>query len=595
MATFSAYRAFDMAGMSFENLTPELFSSYYEPLVSASDGHILYEYGSTDSGESYYFGGYFTYLYDEFGNLSTIGGYVTSLSYEWHDHDYSKNPAVAYGGGWSIGGINISASELLSGDPIVKVFSGDDRIYGSEGDDRLYGYGGSDVIEGGGGNDIINGGTGADIMLGGTGNDIYYVDNARDVVFEFAGEGTDTVRSSISWTLGANIERLELLGTGHLNASGNALANTLVGNAGNNTLNGGAGADSMTGGAGNDIYYVDNAGDKTIEAANGGTDTVRSTVSWTLGANIERLELLGTGNLNASGNALANTLVGNAGNNTLNGGAGADSMTGGAGNDIYYVDNAGDKTIEAANGGTDTVRSTISWTLSANIERLELLGAGHLNGTGNALANTLIGNAGNNILNGGGGADHMVGGAGNDIYYVDNVGDKTVEALNGGTDTVRSSIHWTLSANTERLELQGTGHLNGTGNALANTIVGNAGNNVLNGGAGSDILTGGAGSDTFFFNTALGASNIDRITDYNVAQDTIRLENAIFTGLADGWLKASAFHIGTAAADASDRIIYNKTTGALLFDKDGAGGAAAVQFATLSPGLAMTASEFFIV
>ncbi|WP_348272889.1 calcium-binding protein [Mesorhizobium sp. YR577] len=475
------------------------------------------------------------------------------------------------------------------------IFAGDDRIYGSPENDELYGFSGSDVIEGKGGNDIIDGGSGADIMLGGTGNDIYYVDDVRDVVFEFENEGTDTVRSTISWTLGANIERLELLGTGNLNASGNALANTLVGNTGNNILNGGAGADTMTGGAGNDIYYVDNAGDKTIEAANGGTDTVRSTVSWTLGANIERLELLGTGNLNASGNALANTLVGNAGNNTLNGGAGADSMTGGAGNDIYYVDNAGDKTIEAANGGTDTVRSTISWTLSANIERLELLGTGHLNGTGNALANTLIGNAGNNILNGGGGADHMVGGAGNDIYYVDNVGDKTVEALNGGTDTVRSSVHWTLSANTERLELQGTGHLNGTGNALANTIVGNAGNNVLNGGAGSDILTGGAGSDTFFFNTALGASNIDRITDYNVAQDTIRLENAIFTGLADGWLKASAFHIGTAAADPSDRIIYNKTTGALLFDKDGAGGAAAVQFATLSPGLAMTASEFFIV
>ncbi|WP_133304747.1 M10 family metallopeptidase [Mesorhizobium sp. DCY119] len=396
-----------------------------------------------------------------------------------------------------------------------------------------------------------------------------------------------------------------LIGNGVANyLRGEAGNDRLVGGAGNDTLDGGSGDDVLEGGVGDDIYIVSSVGDRTTEAAGAGTDTVRSSISWTLAANIERLELLGTANLNGNGNGLANTLIGNSGNNVLNGGAGNDYMAGGAGNDIYYVSSTGDQTIEAAGGGSDTVRSSISWTLAANVERLELLGTGNLNGTGNTLANTLVGNSGNNILNGGAGNDYMAGGAGNDIYYVSSAGDQTIEAAGGGSDIVRSSISWTLAANVERLELLGTGNLNGTGNGLANTLVGNSGSNVLNGGAGNDYivggggndrLIGGAGNDTFFFNVAPGSTNIDTISDYNVVQDTIRLENAVFTGLATGWLLAGAFNVGSAAKDASDRIIYNKTTGDLLFDKDGIGGAAAIKFASLSAGLAMTASDFFIV
>jgi Ca2+-binding RTX toxin-like protein len=189
-------------------------------------------------------------------------------------------------------------------------------------------------------------------------------------------------------------------------------------------------------------------------------------------------------------------IYGSSGNDVLNGGAGNDVMRGGAGNDIYVVAAAGDQTIEAAGEGTDTVRSYIDWVLANHVERLELQGSGNLNGTGNALNNTLVGNSGNNLLNGGAGNDYMVGGAGNDTFIVAAAGDRTIEAAAGGTDTVRSYINWTLGANIERLELQGPSNLNGTGNALNNTLVGNSGNNSLNGGDGNDYIVGGAGNDT---------------------------------------------------------------------------------------------------
>ena len=473
----------------------------------------------------------------------------------------------------------------------------------------------NNTLVGTAGNNILNGGAGDDYMVGGAGDDIYIVGSIGDQTIELADGGTDTVRAWIHWTLGANIERLELQGTTDLNGTGNALNNTLVGNAGNNILNGGAGDDYMVGGAGDDIYVVGSTGDQTIEFVGGGTDTVRAWIHWTLGANIERLELQGTGNLNGTGNALNNTLVGNAGNNLLNGGAGDDYMVGGAGDDIYIVGSLGDKTIELAGGGIDTVRSYITWTLADNVERLELLGTDNLNGTGNSLKNTLVGNAGNNLLNGGAGDDYMVGGAGDDIYIVASAGDQTIELAGGGTDTVRSYITWTLAANVERLELLGTDNLNGTGNSLNNTLVGNAGNNDLSGGAGNDYLSGGAGNDTliggagndtlvggagedrFLFNATLNAAtNVDTILDFSVLDDTILLENAIFAKLTTtGTLNSGFFRVGSAAADADDYIIYNNSTGALFYDADGNGAGAAIQFAKLSAGLALTHDNFVVV
>ncbi|WP_428659294.1 beta strand repeat-containing protein [Reyranella sp.] len=379
------------------------------------------------------------------------------------------------------------------------------------GDDAISGLGGDDTIFGDDGNDVIDGGTGADTMTGGAGDDTYYVDNAGDKAIEANGAGTDQVFSTVSYNLtGQYIEKLTLTGSGNINGTGNTLANALTGNSGNNALNGGAGADTMKGGAGDDTYYVDAVGDTAIEANNAGTDQVFSAVTYNLtGQYIEKLTLTGSGNINGTGNTLANTLTGNAGNNVLNGGTGADTMTGGAGDDTYYVDSAGDKAVEANNAGTDQVVSTVSYSLSGQyVEKLTLTGSANIDATGNTLANTLTGNAGKNVLNGGTGADTMAGGAGDDTYYVDNAGDKTIEANNAGTDQVFSTVSYSLSGQyVEMLTLTGSANIDGTGNTLANTLTGNSGNNVLTGGTGNDTLDGEAGNDTLI--GGVGADVLD--------------------------------------------------------------------------------------
>jgi Ca2+-binding RTX toxin-like protein len=273
----------------------------------------------------------------------------------------------------------------------------------------------------------------------------------------------------------------------------------MVGNSGNNVL---------SGGAGNDTYVVDNTGDQVNENANEGTDTVNASVSFTLGADVENLLLTGTAAINGTGNSLANiingnsaanTLNGGSGDDTLDGGAGADSMIGGAGNDAYYLDNGNDVVTENANEGVDVVYASTHYALTANVENLTLLGSADLQGYGNGLANALIGNTGSNILNGNAGADTMVGGTGNDSYFVDDVGDVVIEYAGEGLDSVYASINYTLGANLENLHLTDTGNINGTGNALANVLVGNSGNNTLNGGTGNDALHGGGGYDTYVF------------------------------------------------------------------------------------------------
>ncbi len=375
---------------------------------------------------------------------------------------------------------------------------------------RIRGNSGNNVLRGGAGNDILDGKAGADTMIGGTGNDSYYVDHVGDIITENSGQGTDTVFSTISYTLGNNLENLTLQGTSAINGTGNSLNNRIRGNSGNNVLNGKAGADRMIGGAGNDFYYVDNLGDTIIENVGEGTDTVFSTITYTLGNNLENLTLQGTSAINGTGNSLNNRIRGNSGNNVLRGGAGndildgkagADTMIGGTGNDSYYVDHVGDIITENSGQGTDTVFSTISYTLGNNLENLTLQGTSAINGTGNTLNNRIRGNSGNNVLNGKAGADRMIGGAGNDFYYVDHVGDTIVENVGQGTDTVFSTISYTLGNNLENLTLQGTSAINGTGNNLNNHIKGNASANILRGGAGNDILDSKAGADTLIGGT----------------------------------------------------------------------------------------------
>ncbi len=362
-------------------------------------------------------------------------------------------------------------NDVLSGDlgnDQVYGESGNDALFGMDGDDELAGMDGHDLLNGGAGNDLLDGGEGIDQMTGGAGDDTYVVDNAEDTVTENPGEGTDTVRASIDYTLGTNLENLTLTGTQDLNGTGNELdnvltgnagANTLIGRAGNDTLDGGAGADALIGGTGDDLYVVDNAADMVEENADEGTDTVRASVSHALSANVENLALTGLGDVDGSGNDLDNLIVGNRGANVLDGQAGADTMMGGRGDDTYIVDSAVDTVMENLGEGSDTVRSSISYALGANLENLTLTGTADLDGTGNELDNVLAGNDGNNVLVGGQGDDALIGGAGDDTYYY-NLGDGSDTVLDtAGTDTLAlagvalADLNTSMSGNDLVLEL----------------------------------------------------------------------------------------------------------------------------------------------
>lgn len=418
---------------------------------------------------------------------------------------------------------NSGADTLSGGD-------GGDYLWGGSGNDTLSGDAGNDQLLGGNGNDTLNGGTGNDAMTGGAGDDTYYVDASSDTVTEASGGGNDRIFSSISLTLVANVEALTLTGSANINATGNTANNTLTGNTGNNTLNGGTGADAMAGGAGNDTYVVDNTGDTITEAAAQGTDLVQSSVTFTLAANVENLTLTGSSAVSGSGNDLANVLTGNGANNTLNGGAGDDTLIGGAGNDtlvgglgndIYVVDSLSDVITEVAGQGTDTIQSAMTWTLAANVENLTLTGTSSINGTGNALANTITGNTGNNTLSGldgddrinaGNGNDTLVGGNGRDQLFGE-YGNDTLDGgegndgLNGGADT-----------DTLRGGNGNDGLFGGGGNDV---LFGDAGNDIIYGDGSNDRIQGGTGSDTLIGGQLSNGFSVGNDTFYWARSDVI--------------------------------------------------------------------------
>jgi Ca2+-binding RTX toxin-like protein len=430
---------------------------------------------------------------------------------------------------------------------------------GNELNNLLTGNALANTLTGGLGNDTLDGGSGIDTMTGGLGNDTYVIDNIGDVVIENAGEGTDTIQTSMTTSLvgQVNIENLTLTGLLAANATGNDSNNMLTGNDGNNLLLGGIGNDSLVGGAGVD---------------------------------------------------------------TLDGGVGNDTMVGGLGNDVYYVDSSLDVLVENVGEGTDTVVTSTSYSLRANFENLALTGIGAANVNGNDLDNTvagnngdnmilglagndkLTGNGGNDTLDGGAGTDTLIGGLGNDKYYVDSLTDVITENTGEGTDLVVSYIDYTLGINLENLTLSGTA-LAAAGNELNNLLTGNALANTLNGGLGNDTFSGGAGADIFVFDTALSAlGNVDQITDFSTAQgDVIWLDNDIFTVLGTaGAMNAAQFYsgvglIGSTSIAQGAGIYYNTTTGGLYYDADGFGGSAAVKFATLAGTQTLSSTTFAVI
>ncbi|MGK3118991.1 S8 family serine peptidase [Pseudomonas corrugata] len=308
--------------------------------------------------------------------------------------------------------------------------------------------------------------------------------------------------------------------------SGTDANDLLVGDVGGNTLDGRAGADVMEGRLGDDTYIVDNLGDVVKEVVGGGYDLVKSGVSHVLADEVESLQLQGSAAINGTGNGLSNRLVGNSANNVLDGAGGSDVMIGGLGDDTYVVDDGFDRIVESEGEGTDTVNSSVSFTLGNHLENLSLTGHAAINATGNATNNILRGNTADNRLDGAQGADRMVGGMGNDTYFVDNVGDIVVEDADRGNDKVISTIDYTLTNNVEMLTLSGPA-LNGSGNALANELIGNELNNRLYGGAGDDFLQGGKGDDRYVFGVGHGQDRINEDLDVGGGTDTIVFEAGI--------------------------------------------------------------------
>jgi Ca2+-binding RTX toxin-like protein len=474
-----------------------------------------------------------------------------------------------------------------------------DVISGLAGDDTINGLGGNDVLQGGDGNDFLDGGTGADTLIGGSGNDTYVVDDSGDQVIEGDDTGTgaagtlDRVLASASFTLAANsqVELLEATGSAAVNLSGNERVQTLTGNFANNVLDGGlntanTAGDTLLGRLGDDTYLVRNYNDVIGEAAGQGNDTVFVATSvvvanvstgyvLTAGQEVEVLSAAdqsGTTALNLTGNEFAQTIIGNQGVNVLtDGGTSVDTLIGLGGNDTYNVTVLGTQVVEAANGGTDTVNTSVNF--SAGTQSIENITASVGTGlvlNGSSIDQTITGGAGNDVLNGGGGNDRLVGGTGDDLYIVDG-GDTIVEAAGAGTDAVVTSAAITLGANVSVEQLFATGSVrflatgernpnfaitsygfdtaDGTrnlnsentstvsvpflnGNVAQQLIVGNATDNILDGNRGVDAngaFNLGAGfADTLM---GLGGNDTYRVYDQNdvVLEDRNGGRDSVFT------------------------------------------------------------------
>jgi subtilisin family serine protease len=315
-------------------------------------------------------------------------------------------------------------------------------VVGDANNNALVGGAGDDTLQGLAGNDILDGKTGADQLQGGSGNDTYVVDSVGDAVTETSTLSTeiDTVQSSVTYTLGANLENLTLTGNAAINGTGNSLNNSLTGNNFNNTLNGGdgndtlngsTGVDTLIGGLGNDVYQVDSTTDVITENSGQGTDTIQSSVTYTIAslANIENLTLTGSSVITATGNTANNSLTGNTVNNTLNGGDGNDTLNGGAGNDSLIGGNGNDFAYYYSSTASVTVNLTTG-TASDGLGGTDTLSFIENVQGSNTASDNLTGNTGVNILYGYGGADILTGGGGNDLLYL-------------GSDTVKDTVNYT--------------------------------------------------------------------------------------------------------------------------------------------------------
>lgn len=388
-----------------------------------------------------------------------------------------------------------------------------------------------DTLIGNAGTNTLDGGLGADVLIGGLGNDVYLVDDENDVVTEVARGGIDTVRSTVSWQLGSEIENLVLqAGAGDISATGNALKNTLTGNEGHNRLDGGLGADVMIGGLGNDTYVIDSKSDNVMERVGGGDadriETSLAVFSLARFAEVEQLVYTGADKSVLTGNKNANVIEGASGADTINGMQGADTMIGGDGNDVFYVDHVLDVVIENVGEGMDTLYTSVSYTVTGDVERIVLTGRTAIDVdiaggsadtviTGNGAVNRLTALDGNDILDGLDGSDTLTGGLGDDIFrFTAALGARNIDTI-------------------------------------------------------ADFTS--------------GADSIE------IAAKALRWKGAA------GTITADQFVVGTAALDADDRFIYDAATGTLSYDADGSGRGKAQIFALLTSNPVLSHEDIVVI
>ncbi len=432
-------------------------------------------------------------------------------------------------------------------------------------------------------NNLLDGRAGADKMDGGAGNDVYVIDNIGDAIVD--ASGTDLVMSYINHTLGGTIENLRLMGINALNGYGNVLNNIVWVNTGDNVVDGG-GETGVSGVKGDTLSYEFGATsgitfDLSITSAQAtggsGTDTA------------DHFE-------NLTGSNYDDVLSGNDAANVLDGSAGSDTVSYASSFASVSVNLSEEKATSA--GIIDTVK---------NFENI----------LGSTFDDMMVGDLGNNTFTGGGGVDtvsfeNVLQDEGGVVVDLNIVGAQNT--LASGLDSFVGIRNLTGSVNADSLTGDGQSNVllggeggdtlrGGGGNDTVtggngdDSIDGGSGSDYISGGDGADKLTGGLGVDTFLFDTATSASNVDKISDFVVADDTIYLDHLIFGALATGAQAGSVFALNSTglAADNTDKIIYQSTTGNLYYDADANGGNAGVLIATLSTGLALTVADFFVI
>jgi Ca2+-binding RTX toxin-like protein len=337
------------------------------------------------------------------GSISIVGGLTDSLDQ------------------FNVGGATYTLQQLLQA---ASTNSSDSA--GATGDLIFSAYAG-DTLAGTGGNDTIAAYGANTTLAGGGGDTTFIVTDTSQVVSETNVSIVDTIQSSVSYVLPANVRNLTLYGQADLVATGNDLANVLTANNANDTLIAGSGAATMVGGTGYGTFVVNNAADVVQAQANAASNIVQSSVSYVVPENVQTLILTGSGDLIGTGNDQANTIQANNGNDTLIAGTGIVTLVGGMGNDTFVINNAAD-VVQAQSGGINTIQTSVSYVAPDNVQNLTGTGNADLRLDGNSQANTIItANAGNDTLRGGTGSGTLVGGSGQDTFVLATVGNYTAE------------------------------------------------------------------------------------------------------------------------------------------------------------------------